>query len=159
MNTGRMFLSQKRMNEVILYCILADVVLGYMLKKFQGPGTALPLALLYLLNIIIILAVYRFWKFPVFEWDDTGFIVYGISPFKKDRGSWDKVEEAGFMTLEARKGRRREFLVIQYDNVKGVHRTGMIPMDMVGFRDRIKEELNEFMKRKNIKKIVNTGDN
>jgi hypothetical protein len=153
--TSRMFLSQKRMNEVILYCIMADVVLGYILKKFQGPSTVLPLAILYLLNIIIVLGVYRFWKVPMFEWDETGFIIYGISPFKKNIGVWEKVEEAGFMDLEVRRGRKREFLVIQFDNVKGIHKTGMIPMDMVGFRERIKEEMLELMKRKNIKKLAN----
>jgi hypothetical protein len=151
--TSRMFLSQKRMNEVIIYCIMADVVLGYVLKRFQGPSTVLPLAILYLLNIIVILGVYRFWKVPMFEWDEKGFIVYGISPFKKDIGIWEKVEEAGFMTLEVRKGKKREFLVIQFDNVRGVHRTGMIPMDMVGFSDRVKEEMQDLLKRKNIKKL------
>jgi hypothetical protein len=156
MKKSRMFLSQKRMNEVILYCIMADVVLGYILKRFQGPSTVLPLALLYLLNIIIVLGVYRFWKYPMFEWDETGFIIYGISPFKKDAGVWEKVEEAGFLNLETRKGKQREFLVIQFDNVKGVHKTGMVPMDLVGFPEQVKEEVQGLLKRKNIKKLLNT---
>ncbi|MGA2191933.1 MAG: hypothetical protein ABSG42_00950 [Nitrospirota bacterium] len=146
-----MFLSQRRMNEVILYTVFADVVLGFLMKKLHGPHTTLPLALLYLLNIVIILAVYRFWKFPVFEWDDAGFIVYGVTPFNKDRGLWDKVERAGFKAVKDKKGRLREYFVVDYMSGGGVKKTGMVPMDMVGFRDRVKEELLEFLNAKSIK--------
>ncbi|HLB24760.1 MAG TPA: hypothetical protein VJM83_00380 [Nitrospirota bacterium] len=151
MKRGRMFLAQRRMNEVILYCVLADVVLAYLLKRFQGPHTVFPLALLYLLNILVILAVYRFWKFPVFEWDGEGFFIYGVNPFKKERCLWPKVEKAGFKTLEAKKGRVREFFMVDYVTQKGARKTGVIPLDMIGFGDRVKKELLELLKDRRIK--------
>lgn len=147
---GRMFLAQGRMNEVIAYCILADVVIGILLKKFHGPGTVLPLAILYLMNILVLFGVYRFWKLPMFEWDDKGFILYGISPFKKERGAWQKVEKAGFKAVEIKGGKVREFLIIAYVSPAGQHRTGTVPMDWVGFRDRVKEEMQGFLKDKRI---------
>jgi hypothetical protein len=155
MKRSRMFLAQSRMNEVILYCVLVDVVLGYVLKKYQGTGTILPLALLYLMNIIVILGVYRFWKMPIFEWDDTGFIAYSIAPFRKEVSTWQKVEYAGFQTIELKKGKGkfREFLIIHYVSPNGVHKTNLIPMYMVGFKDRVKEELKALFKEKGIKPL------
>ncbi len=150
MKSGRMFLSQKRMNEVILYCIGADIVLGYLLKRFQGPLTLAPLALLYVLNLIVIAAVYRFWKFPVFEWNEKDFTVYGINPWKKDRCPWEKAAKAGFRAVPGKKGRIREFFLIDYSTPKGP-KTGVVPMDMIGFQDRIKKELEEFLREKAIK--------
>lgn len=147
---ARMFLAQNRMNEVIAYCILADVVIGFLLKKFHGPATVLPLAILYLMNIIVILGVYRFWKVPMFEWDDKGFILYGISPFKKERGAWRSVEKGGFKAVELKAGKVREFLIITYVSPAGQHRTGTVPMDWVGFRPRVKEEMLRFLKDKGI---------
>ncbi len=150
MRAGRMFLSQKRMNEVILYCIGADVVLGYLLKRFQGPLTFAPLALLYLLNIIVIAAVYRFWKFPVFEWDEKGFMVYGVNPWKRDRCPWEKAARAGFRALPGKKGKKREFFLVDYATPKGP-KTGVVPMDMIGFPDRVRKDMEAFLKEKSIK--------
>ena len=150
MKRGRMFLAQRRMNELILYTILADVVIAFLLKRFQGANTAGPLVLLYLMNAAVIISVYRFWKLPVFEWDDTGFIFYGISPFKRERGAWQKVEKAGFKSVEEKKGKPREYLVVIYINPKGAPRTGLVPMDMVGFGGKVKEEFQGFLKEKGI---------
>ncbi len=150
MKGGRMFLSQKRMNEVILYCIGADIVLGYLLKRFQGPYTAAPLALLYVMNIIVILAVYRFWKFPVFEWNEKDFTVYGINPWKRDRCPWDKAGKAGFRTVPGKKERVREFFLVDYATLKGP-KIGVVPMDMIGFSDRVKKDMEAFLKEKSIK--------
>ncbi|MHB8174242.1 MAG: hypothetical protein ACYDFU_07260 [Nitrospirota bacterium] len=151
MRGGRMFLSQKRMNEVIIYCIGADIVLGFLLKKFQGAYTAAPLALLYVLNFIVILAVYRFWKFPVFEWNEKDFTVYGINPWKRDRCGWDKAQKAGFRAVPNKKGRTREFFLVDYITPKRISKTGVIPMDMIGFSDMIKKDMQEFLKEKSIK--------
>ncbi len=151
MKGGRMFLSQKRMNEVILYCIGADVVLGYLLKRFQGPSTLAPLALLYVLNIIVIFAVYRFWKFPVFEWNEKDFTVYGINPWRRDKCTWDRAGKAGFRAVPNKKGRKREFFLVDYATPKGVLKTGVVPMDMIGFSDRIKKDMEGFLKEKSIK--------
>jgi len=145
-----MFLSQSRMNSVILFCVIADFALGYLLKKFQGPNTVAFLVMLYALNILVLVAVYRFWKLPVFEWNENGFVFYGISPFKKDRGAWQKVDKAGFRDVEDKKGRKREYLIIVYAGPTGAKRTGVVPMDMVGFRDRLKEELQGFIKEKGV---------
>lgn len=149
-----MFLAQKRINEIIVYCILADVVLGYILKRFQGPETVAPLALLYLLNIVVLMAVYRFWKFPLFEWDESGFIVYGISPFKKHVGAWGKVEAVGFKTVYNKKGKPQDYLIIIFTSNKGMHTTGTVPMDLVGFRDPIKKDLQALIGRKKIRPLV-----
>jgi hypothetical protein len=148
-----MFLSQSRMNSVILYCVIADFVLGYVLKKYQGPNTTGFLVILYALNILVLLAVYRFWKLPVFEWNEAGFVFYGISPFKRDRGAWQKVAKAGFREIEEKKGRKREYLIIVYAGPTGASRTGLVPMDMVGFRDRLKEELQGFLKDKGVSAV------
>ncbi len=153
MRRGRMFLAQDRMNEVILYCILADVILGYILKKYQGPGAALPLMLLYLMNAVVIAGVYRFWKVPIFEWDETGFTSYGVSPFRKEKSAWRMVERAGFQAMEVKKGKAREFLVIHYVTAGGQRRTNLVPMYMVGFRDRLKEEMQAFLKEKGVRPL------
>jgi len=153
MKRGKMFMAQRRMNEVILYCMLVDVTMGYILKKYHGPDTVLPLALLYLLNIVILLGVYRFWKVPVFEWDETGFISYSISPFKKEISTWKNVEKAGFQKMEVKKGKVREFLILYYVTPKGVHKTNLVPMDLVGFKDMVKEEMQKFFKEKGIKQL------
>ena len=149
----RMFLTQRRMNEVILYCILIDIVLAYVLKRFHGPQTVLPLAILYLLNIIVLLGVYRFWKFPLLEWDDTGFALYGLSPFKKDICKWDAVKAAGIKRVETGKGRVQEFLMIIYPNPRGGFKTGTVLMGSVGFADRIKPDFLAFIKKKGIKPL------
>lgn len=148
---GKMFLAQKRINEVIIFCILADIVVGYLLKKLHGQGMSLPLVLLYALNLSVIFFVYRFWKYPVFEWDENGFTLYGIWPYRKDSGLWDKVEQAGFKNMTVKKGRVREYLMIEFRNRKGFMRTGMVPVDMVGFSRKVKEELTEFLKEKGVR--------
>ena len=153
MKPYRMFLAQTRVNETILYCMLLDVVLGYILKRFHGPQTVFPLALLYFLNIVIIVGVYRFWKFPLFEWDDAGFSVYGISPFKRVRVSWSVVTKAGFQTVETKRGKLREFLVIISTRPEGGLRTSTVPMDLVGFRDNVKQEFLEFIRKKKVQPL------
>jgi len=147
----RMFLAQKRINEVIIYTILIDVVLAYILKKLYGNAMSAPLVLLYLLNIIALIGVYRFWKYPVFECNEKAFIFYGISPFKKDAGFWENVEKAGFEMVEAKKGRKREHLVVVYTNAKGLKRTGIVPMDLVGFSGDVKKELLDIFRKNSIK--------
>jgi len=151
MRHGRMFLSQKRMNEVIFYCVGADIILGYLLKKFHGPYTAAPLALLYVLNIIVIVAIYRFWKFPVFDWDEKNFTVYGVNPWKREHCEWDKARKAGFKSVRDKKGRAREFFLIDYSTPKGALKTGVIPMDMIGFSNNIKKDLEDFLMERSVK--------
>lgn len=150
MSHGRMFLSQKRMNEIIFYCVGADIILGYLLKRFHGPYTAAPLALLYVLNFIVIIAIYRFWKFPVFDWNEKDFTVYGINPWKRERCEWDKAQKAGFKAVRDKKRRAREFFLIDYSTLKGA-KTGVFPMDMIGFASNIKKDLEDFLKEKSIK--------
>jgi len=152
MKPNRMFLSQRRMNEAIVYVILIDVVLGYILKRYQGNHTS-PIILLYVLNFFVWALVYRFWKAPLFAWDHSGFIFFGISPFKKDIGVWQNAEKAGFKTIKDKKGREREFLIIIYTNTKGRPRTGAVPMDLVGFADNIKSEMQAFLKTNQIKPL------
>ena len=86
----------------------------------------------------------------MFQWDDKGFILYSISPFKKERVAWQKVEKAGFKAVELKSGTVREFLIIVYVTPAGIRRTGTVPMDWVGFRDRVKEEMLGFLKSKGI---------
>jgi len=152
MKPNRMFLSQRRMNEAIVYFILIDLVLGYILKRFQGNHTS-PIILLYVLNFFAWAGVYRFWKVPLFAWDHSGFIFFGISPFKKDIGIWQNAEKAGFKVIKDKKGREREYLIINYTNTKGRARTGAVPMDMVGFADSIKKDLQAFLKSNQIKPL------
>jgi len=142
----RMFLEQRRIHHLILYTIAADVVLGYLLKRYASMDTALPLAVMYLANIVVLIAVYRFWKLPVFECDESGFIVYGLSPFTKEICRWDRVEYVCFKELEVKKGRTREFLLLHYILPDGRHKTNMVPMYLVGFRDKLKSEFLGFMK-------------
>lgn len=153
MKQGKMFVAQMRINEAALYTILADVVLAYVLKRVQGSQISLPLILLYLMNVLVLLGVYRFWKYPVFSWDDDGFVFFGISPFKRDAGTWKSAEAAGFKAVEDKKGRPREHLVITYTTPAGVGKTGLVPMDMVGFPDAVRTELDTFLRHKGIKRI------
>lgn len=150
MRPNRMFLAQTRINETILYCILLDVVLGYILKRFHGPQAVFPLALLYFFNIVIIVGVYRFWKFPLFEWDEAGCATYGISPFKKVRVPWGAVIKSGFQSVETKRGKIREFLVVISTRPEGGLRTSTVPMDLVGFRDKAKKEFLEFIRKKKV---------
>ena len=152
MKPNRMFLSQRRMNEAIAYCVLIDIVLGVILKKFQANHTG-PLIFLYVLNLFVLAGVYRFWKAPLFAWDNSGFIFYGISPFKKDVGVWQNAEKAGFKQVKDKKGREREYLIIIFTNTKGRARTGAVPMDIVGFADNIKKELQALIRNKQIKPL------
>ena len=152
MKSNRMFLSQRRMNDAIVYFILVDVALGYILKRFQANHTS-PLILLYVLNFFAWAGVYRFWKVPLFAWDSSGFIFYGISPFKKDVSIWQNAEKAGFKLIKDKKGREREYLIIIYTNTKGRARTGAVPMDLVGFADNIKKEMQTFLYNKQIKPL------
>lgn len=147
----RMYLAQRYMNHIILYTITADVVFGYLLKRFQDVQTALPLAILYLLNIAVLIAVYRFWKLPIFEWDGQGFTVYGISPFKSERCAWDRLEYVCFKMMEEKKGKLKEYLVLHYVTPGGIHKTNLVPMYMVGFSDKLKGEFIGFLMKKGIK--------
>lgn len=113
MDGVRMFLEQRKLHRLILYTIIADVVLGYMVKNVEFLKGPLWLALLYLGNIVVILAVYRFWLLPVFKCDDSGFTVYGISPFTKDVCAWEMLEYVCFKEMEERKGRMRESGVVE----------------------------------------------
>jgi hypothetical protein len=101
----------------------------------------------------VLAGVYRFWKVPLFAWDQSGFIFYGISPFKKDVGVWQHAEKAGFRKVKDRKGRDREYLIIIYTNTKGRARTGAVPMDIVGFADNIKKEVQDFLNSNQIKPL------
>lgn len=152
MKPTKMFLSQKRMNEAIAYCVLIDIVLGFILKRFQANHTG-PVILLYVLNFFALAGVYRFWKVPLFAWDHSGFIFFGISPFKKDIGVWQNAEKAGFKIIKDKKGREREYLIINYTNTKGRARIGAVSMDMVGFADSIKKEMQEFLTSNHIKPL------
>ncbi len=151
MDGVRMFLEQRKLHRLILYTIIADVVLGYMVKNVEFLKGPLWLALLYLGNIVVILAVYRFWLLPVFKCDDSGFTVYGISPFTKDVCAWEMLEYVCFKEMEERKGRMREFLVLHYVLPNGLHKTNMVPMYMVWKRDAVKEQFLGFLERKGIK--------
>ena len=153
MRPNKMFLAQGRLNEAILYCIMLDVVLGFILKKFHGPHTTLPLALLYFLNIVVLLAVYRFWKVPLFEWDEAGCSTYGLSPYKKVRVPWSAVAKAGFQLVETKRGKIREFLVIISTRPNGGVHTSTVPMDLVAFRDKAKKEFLEFLRKKKVQPL------
>ena len=148
-----MFLSQARINEAILYCILADVVMAYILKRVGAAHINGPVALIYLMNFTVLAGVYRFWKFPVFEWSDKGFIFYGISPFRKSAGLWEYTESGGFRHVETKRGRAHEHLIIVYRDMKGVTKTGAVPMGMVGFADKVKKELLATLREKKIKPL------
>jgi len=150
MGRARIFLSQKLLNEVVLYVMLIDVVLAYLLKRIHGAGFSAPLGLLYLLNAVVIFGVYRFWKLPLFEWDDEWFIFHGILPWKKDAGRWENVEKAGFSSVEVKKGKKRTYLAVIYVNRKGQRATGVVPMDYMGFSDKVTEEFLKFLKKKKI---------
>lgn len=152
MKPNRMFLSQRRMNEAIAYCVIIDIVLGFILKRFQANHTG-PVIFLYVINFFVLAGVYRFWKMPLFAWDRSGFIFFGISPFKKDIGVWQNAEKAGFKLVKDEKGREREYLIIIYTNTKGQARTGAVPMNIVGFADSLKKELQEFLKSNQIKPL------
>ncbi|MBI5695880.1 MAG: hypothetical protein HZC51_09120 [Nitrospirae bacterium] len=153
MTHGKMFVAQMRINEAALYTILADIVLAYILKRVGGPRISAPLLMLYFMNVVVLVGVYRFWKFPVFSWDETGFVFFGLNPFKRDVGLWKSVDAAGFKSIENKKGRMREYLMVVYTSPKGVSKTGLVPMDMVGFPDAVRQEMEKFLKHKGIKKV------
>jgi len=145
-----MFLAQRWLNNAILLTFTVDLVFGYALKYYAGAYSAKGFGLLYLFNIIVLIGVYRFWKLPLFEWDDVGFILYGISPFKKTYGSWERTNKAGFKKIEDDKGRKNEILVIVFLNKDRVETIGAVPMKYVGFADKLKAEFLKFAKKNNI---------
>lgn len=151
MNGVKMFLEQRKLHRLILYTIIVDVTLGYLIRDVEVLREPLPLALLYLANIVVILAVYRFWILPVFRCDDSGFTVYGISPFTRESCRWERLEYVCFKEMEEKKGRTREFLVLHYVLPNGLHKTNMVPMYMVWKRDAVKEQFLGFLKRKGIR--------
>jgi len=150
----RMFLAQSRINETILYCMLVDIVIGFILKKSGADGhLSGAVALLYLMNLAVLAGVYRFWKFPIFEWGEKGFIFYGVSPFKKNAGLWEYAESAGFRVVETKRGKKQELLVILFKDTKGRSRTGAVPMHMVGFPDKVKQEFLATLREKRVKRL------
>lgn len=151
MSPIRMFLNQSYVRRLILYTIVTDIALGYLLDRYHGGGTVLPLAVLYLLNITVLAAVYRFTKLPIFECGELGFVVYGISPFNRESCLWEKLEYVCFKELDEKKGIVKEYLILHYILPNGAHKTNMVPMYMVGYRDRLKDEFLKFLKKKGIK--------
>jgi len=145
-----MYLAQSWLNNIILLTFTVDLVFGYALKYYGGAYSAKGFGLLYFINIAVLIAVYRFWKIPLFEWDDVGFILYGISPFKKTYGSWERTNKAGFKTVENDKGVKNEFLVIIFLNKNRVETVGAVPMKFVGFADKLKTEFLKFTKKNGI---------
>jgi len=148
--TGKMYLAQRWINNAILLTFTVDIVFGYVLKYYGGVYTARGFGLLYLFNIVVLVGVYRFWKIPLFSWDDLGFVLYGISPFRKVYGSWERTDKAGFKTIENKNGMKSEFLVIVFLNKERVEKVGAVPMKYVGFADRLKAEFMAFTKEKKI---------
>jgi len=151
MHRVRMFLEQRKLHYLILYTLIVDVTLGYLMKIVPAFNKPLPVVFLALANIIVILAVYRFWLLPIFECDDSGFAVYGISPFTKDRCQWAQLEYVYFKDVEDKKGRINEMLVLTYALPGGLFKTNIVPMYMVWKRDDLKKEFLGFLRRKGIK--------
>jgi hypothetical protein len=150
---SKMFLAQKWMNRGIMAVIVIDLLAGYAIKAFANPEDLRLIGILYLFNIAALIGVYRFWKMPLFEWDDVGFILYGITPFKKTYGSWERIEKAGFKTVTDNDGKASEFLVVIFLDTERKQTVGAVPMKYVAFDDKLKDEFKTFAKKKKIPQL------